>query len=231
MGIVPRSHQSICKRIVKSRSFAAGEALFWRFGMAGGHSAFVVRNGTAALHYLLQLAASTMQPDLDRGEGHSQEIGDLRSSQGVGFVEQNYGAVFVWEKVQTALNACACFFPLRNFKGRGRLRDRRLNAIVDFFSVEGNQRLALAQPIEANVRGDAVEPATNGFGIAQRLTMTIGSEERILREVFRFCGTLYETENIAIDSIVVRLEEHSRVDGSTRRTHTTIQRPACTAIP
>ncbi len=50
--------------------------------MAGGHSAVVVRNGASAFHHLLQLMASAMESDLDRGDGHSQEVGDLRRGEG-----------------------------------------------------------------------------------------------------------------------------------------------------
>lgn len=190
--------------------------------MAGGHSAVVVRNGASALHHLLQLTARAMEPDLDRGDGHSQESGDLRGGEGVGFVQQNYGAVLIGQKIQTPLNACAGFFPLRNVEGRGRLRNRRLNAILAFFTVEGKKRLALAQVIEAHVCGDAVQPAANGFWIAQRVPMTIGAEKRILREVFGFGGAFHETQDVAIDSIVVTLEQHTRVNGSTSRSHATI---------
>jgi len=93
--------------------------------MAGGHSAVAVRNGASSLHNLLQHAASSMQPDLDRGEGQSQKIGDLRRGQGVGLVQQNYGAVLIGQEIQTSLHASACFLPLRNLEGRGRFRNGR----------------------------------------------------------------------------------------------------------
>lgn len=60
--------------------------------MASGRAQRVVRDGASALHHLLQPAASPMESDLDRGEGHSQKVGDFGSGQGVGFVQQNYSA-------------------------------------------------------------------------------------------------------------------------------------------
>jgi hypothetical protein len=189
-------------------------------GTAGGHSAAVVRNGASTLHNLLQLAASSMEPDLDRGEGQAQKLRDLRSGKGVGFVQQNYGAVLVGQEIQTALNACACFLSLRDLEGRGRLRNEWRNAILAFLVVEGNKRLALAQTVEAHVCGDAVQPAANGFWIAQRVPMTIGTEKRILREICGFGGAFHETEDVAIDSIVVSLEQQTCVNGSTSRSHT-----------
>ena len=134
--------------------------------MAGGYSAVVIRNGASALHYLLQPTTSAMESDLDRGDGHSQEAGDLRRSERVGFVQQNYGAVLVGQKIQTSLNACTGFLPLRNLERRGSIRNRRLGTILGFFIVEGNKRLALAQTIEAHVCSDAVQPAANGLWIA-----------------------------------------------------------------
>jgi hypothetical protein len=107
-----------------------------------------------------------MESDLDGGESHSQEVGDFGSGKGVGLVQQNYSAVLIGQKIQTPLNACAGLFPLRNVEGRGSRRNRQLKAIFPFLTVEGNQRLALAQAIEAHVCGDAVQPSANGLWIA-----------------------------------------------------------------
>jgi hypothetical protein len=47
-------------------------------------------------------------------------------------------------------------------------------------------------------------------------------EKRILRQVFGFGGVSHETKEVAIDSIVISLEQHARVNGFARRCHTTI---------
>jgi len=96
--------------------------------MTGVHSTVVVRNRASTLHNLLQHAASSMEPDLNRGEGQSQKIGDLRRSLGVGPVQQSYGAVLIGQEIQTSLHACACSLPIRNLERRGRFRNGRLNA-------------------------------------------------------------------------------------------------------
>jgi hypothetical protein len=136
-------------------------------------------------------------------------------------VQQNYGAILIGKEVQTPLNAGACFLPLRKFERRGRLRNGRLNAILTFFTVEGNKRFTLAQAVEAHMCGDAVQPAANGFWIAQRVPTAISAEKRVLRKVFGFSGVLHETEDISIDSIVVSLEQHTRVNRPTSGSHTT----------
>ena len=140
--------------------------LFSELGVASGHAPVVSRDSASALHYMLQPTMSAMEPDLDCGNGHSQEVGDLRRSEGVGFVQQNYSAVFIRQEIQTPLNACAGFFPLRNVEWRRKLRNRRLKAMFAFFAVQGNQWLALSQAVEAHVCGDAVQPAPNGIWIA-----------------------------------------------------------------
>ncbi len=134
--------------------------------MAGWYSAVVIRNGASALHHLLQPPASAVESDLNRGDGHSQEAGDLRRGKRVGFVQQNYGAVLIGQEIQTPLDARAGFLPLGNVERRGRLRNWRLYGTLFLFTVEGNKRLALAQTIEACVCSDAVQPAANGLWIA-----------------------------------------------------------------
>jgi len=56
--------------------------------------------------------------------------------------------------------------------------------------------------------------------------MTLGTQKRILSEVFGFSRILHQTEDIAIDSIVVGLEQDTRVNGFTRRSHAPITRLA-----
>ena len=86
--------------------------------MASGRAPLISRDGTSALHYLLQPKASAMKTDLDRRDGHPQEVGYLRRGERVGFVQQDYGAVLIGQKIQTPLNACAGLFPVRNVEGR-----------------------------------------------------------------------------------------------------------------
>jgi hypothetical protein len=102
--------------------------MFSVLGMASGRALLVSRDDATALHYLLQPTPSAMEPDFDRGDGHSQEVGDLRCGEGMGFVQQDYGPVLIGQEIQTPLNACAGLSPLRDVEGRGGLRNRRLYA-------------------------------------------------------------------------------------------------------
>ena len=72
------------------------------------------------------------------------------------------------------------------------------------------------------MRGDAVQPAASDLWIAQRVSVTMGAQKRILRQVFGLGGVFHETKDVAIDSIVIRLEQHARVNGFDRRGHTAI---------
>jgi hypothetical protein len=62
------------------------------------------------------------------------------------------------------------------------------------------------------VGGDSVQPAANRSRIAQRFQMAMRPEERILRQIFRFRGIPNKVEQIAVNSIVVRLEERPCVN-------------------
>jgi hypothetical protein len=81
---------------------------------------------------------------------------------------------------------------------------------------------ALAQAIEGCMSGDAVQPTANGFGIAQRIAAAIGAEKRFLSQVFGLRGISHDAEEIAIDSIVIFVEEQPSVDGFGCRCHSAI---------
>jgi hypothetical protein len=82
--------------------------------------------------------------------------------------------------------------------------------------------LALAQTVESRMGGDAIQPTANGFGITQRIASAIGAEKRLLSQVFGLRGISHKAEEVAIDSIVVFVEEHPSVDGSGCRCHSAI---------
>ena len=50
-------------------------------GMASGRAPLVSRDDASALHHLLQPTPGAMESDLDRGDGHSQEVGDLLTQE------------------------------------------------------------------------------------------------------------------------------------------------------
>lgn len=137
----------------------------------------------------------------------------------MGFVQQDYRAIGIGQVIQAALYAGAGLFPLDHFEGGGRCGYRRSQLAGGAIGFYGRMTFAPAQAIEGDMSGDAVQPTANGFGIAQRVAATVSAEEGLLGQVFGLRGVAQQTEQVAINAIVVRLEELARVHGFGCRRH------------
>ncbi len=135
------------------------------------------------------------------------------------FVQQGDGAIVIGQEVEAASYARAGFFPLEHVKHGGRRGQRRWQLAGELIGLHGRLTLALAQAIKAHMGGDAVQPTANGFGIAQRVASTIGAQKRLLGQIFGFREISLETEEVAIDPIVVLGDRVRRLGG--KRTETT----------
>lgn len=81
-----------------------------------------------------------------------------------------------------------------------------------FLVVEGDVRHALAQTVERNVRGNSVEPAARGFGVAKCFPVAMRAKKCLFRQILRFTRIPDEPKQITVNSIAVRLEERLGVN-------------------
>ncbi len=161
----------------------------------------------------MQQVPGAVKPHFDGRRIGAQQAGDLHDGQSVRLVQQQDGAIVMGQEVQAVLHASAGFFPLGDFLCGRAQRNYRLHSFRGSFVIDGDVRHALAQTIEGNVSGNAVEPAPHGFRIAQCFPMAMRAEKCFLRQIFRFHWILNEPEQIAVNTILVRLEERRCVNG------------------
>lgn len=190
--------------------------------MAGRDPLSIVGDGTAPFHDQLEFSASAVKTDLDGVEADSQKAGDLGGGEPMGLVQQDDSSIVIGKKVEAALHACAGFFPLDNFEHGGRRGNGRHLLAGALIGFHGGMAFALAQAIEGCMRSDAVQPTAQGIGIAQRVAATAGAEEGLLGQVFGLGGISQEAKEVAIDSIVVFVEEQARVNVFGCRRHRVI---------
>ena len=198
--------------------------------MAGRHALTVVGDGTTSFHDLLEFLARAVETDLDGEQAHSQEVGNLGGGESMGLMQQDDSAIMIGQEVEAALHASAGFLPLDRLEHGGRRRHRRRQLAGGLIGLYSRMTFALAQTIEGGVGGDAIQPTANGIAISQRVTSTMSAQKRLLGQIFGLGGISYEAEEVAIDSIVVSLEEQACVNGIGCRCHSVIFSRQCGEI-
>jgi hypothetical protein len=144
-----------------------------RLGLTDWHAPIVIRNDAPTFHHLLQHTASAVKPHLYRSQLQSQKVRYLRCSEGMCLVQHNHSAIVIGQEVQAPLHACARFLPLSDFQYRRSHRNCGPNLTRALSAVHRNVRSSLTQPIQTDMRADAVKPAANSLLVAKRVAVAI----------------------------------------------------------
>jgi len=70
---------------------------------------------------------------------------------------------------------------------------------------------SLAQSIETNVGGDAVQPSAQCLWFTKGFAATVSPQKRLLCQILGSCRVTYQTQNVAVNPMVVGIKDGRRI--------------------
>ncbi len=150
-----------------------------------------------------------MDPDLDRREGDAEHLGDLGVGESVQVVQQDDGAVGIRQSLQVFLHAVAHLSLFHGLVESRRIVGDGFEARTRCFRGPVAQRLGTvhergaAEPVQTQVRGDAVQPGGQSAGVVQGRELAMRTQQRLLGQILGRSRIANDAEDVSLDRVGV----------------------------
>jgi hypothetical protein len=180
-------------------------ARFFGLWLADKHATIIAPERAGIIQCNLKPLSGTVQTHFDRRQGQGKQISNLAILQAIGIVQQEHCLLWIGQCGDVLIDA---FSHLRLLNDH----ERRWLSLVDDWQVL-NWRLcltrscsgALAQAIDADVRGDAIKPALQCCWIVEGCLLAIGPNESLLSKVLGLVRVMEKVASVSNETRAVRL--------------------------